>query len=323
MRRYGKGVALVVVCGLLTWGIGRAAISKYQQKRQEVLAACKAEREKLGPAEQKALEGKCPTPEVSLVSPEMLTPGQTAEVTVTGKFPAGSRVLFTSDCLEVLKEATAANSYRATVKVGADCGPQKASVEVYIPLCCKSGRKYEAITVGGTFAWNMTSSNGWRIAGRMEPPATGETRSSDITCVLEFYRGSETTPFTKHRATIYPSGGEVPSYSFSIDSQESTGSSPMEEMGKIGQAMMNPNMTDADRDKLMKQMEALTEAMTKEAAKMSDPSYMKQLQAKQDEFGCSRINVTAQNGVLTGTMNCSQKVGTGLKITGTMKYMGK
>ena len=46
--RFGKSVSLVVVCTLLAWGLARAAISKYQQKRQEILAACKVEREKMG-----------------------------------------------------------------------------------------------------------------------------------------------------------------------------------------------------------------------------------------------------------------------------------
>ena len=55
---------------------------------------------------------------------------------------------------------------------------------------------------------------------------------------------------------------------------------------------------------------------------MSDPAYLKKLQAQQEEFGCSTINVTSQDGNLAGTMNCSQKVGN-LKITGTMKYLGK
>jgi hypothetical protein len=324
MRRYAKAAAFVAVCGLLAWGIGRAAISKYQQKRQEIFTGCQAERAKLSPADLKALPAKCPTPEVSLVSPAMLTPGQTAEVSVTGKFPAGSRVLFTSDCLEVLKEATAANSYRATVKVGADCGPQKVNVEVIVPVCCKTGRGNDAITVGGNFVWDMTASNGWRVAGRAELPAPGEQRSSDIRYMLEFYRGSETAPFTKHRATLFPSGGDVPSYTFSIESQESTGSSPMEEMTKIGEAMRNPNLSDADRDKLMKRVEDLTAAMTKEAQKMGDPNYIKQLQAKEELFGCTNIYVTAApGGVLSGNMRCSQKVGNNLKITGTMKYLGK
>jgi hypothetical protein len=73
----------------------------------------------------------------------------------------------------------------------------------------------------------------------------------------------------------------------------------------------------------MAKMEALIENMTKEATKITDPAYIKQLQAKADEFACGTINLTVQNGAVTGTMSCSQKVGSNLKITGSMKAPAK
>jgi hypothetical protein len=324
VQRFGRTVSLVVVCALLAWGVSRAMISKYQQKRQDILAACKAEREKLGPAEQKAQETKCPTPEVGLISPATLAPGQTAEVTVTGKFPAGTRFLFESDCVEVLKETVAPNSYRATVKVGADCGPQSAAVVAYAPYCCKSGRRENALAVNGNFDWDLTASNGWRVRGHSAPPAAGTGNSGNLEYMLEFYRGGETAPFAKRKATLFPSAGSSPpSYHFSISQEDESSMNTQQEMERISKQMINPNLSDAAREKLMKQMQEMVANITKEASKMADPAYLKQLQAKEDAFGCSRINVTVQGGSAVGTMGCSQKVGSSLKITGTLKLLGQ
>ncbi len=324
MCRFRRTVSLVLVCALLALGVSRAMISKYEQKRQQILAACKAEREKLGVAEQKALAGKCQTPEIALVSPAMLNPGQTAEVTVTGKFPAGTRFLFESDCIDVLKESVAANTYHATVKVSAECGPETLAVEAFAPFCCKSGRLDHALTIGGNFEWDLTASNGWRVKAHAAAPEAGAGRSAELKYMLEFFRGNETAPFTRRAATLHPStGSSSPSYYFSISNQDESSMNTQQEMEKISKQMANPSLSNAEREKLMKQMEALLTNMTKDANKMTDPAYMKQLQAKADEFGCGAINATVQNGSVTGTMNCSQKVGSNLKITGTMKAQAK
>jgi FKBP-type peptidyl-prolyl cis-trans isomerase len=323
MRRFGRNFALVVVCGLLAWGVSQALISKYQQKRQEIFAACKAEREKLGVAEQKDLASKCPTPEISLISPSMLTPGQTAEVVVTGKFPAGTRFLFGADCIEVLKESVAANTYRATVKVGSDCGPQNVSVEAFAPYCCKSARRDNDLSVGGNFEWELKAANGWQVKGRALPPAAG-SRNADLKYNLEFYRGQETAPFAKRAATLYPSSGSSgPSYHFSISDQDESAFSAQEELAKLSQQIYNPNLSEADRDKLMKRIQALSQQAMEQMKKMTDPAYQKQLQAEREQFGCNNINVKLENGVLTGNMTCSQKVGTSINLTGALKYIAK
>lgn len=324
IRRFGRTASLVVVCILLAWGVSRAMISKYQQKRQEILAACKAEREKLGVAEQKELANKCPTPEVALISPAMLAPGQTAEVTVTGKFPAGTRFLFDSDCIEVVKESVIANTYHATVKVTSDCGPEAVTVEAFAPFCCKSGRLDHGLTVGGNFNWDLTASNGWRVKGRAVPPAAGAGKTSELVFMLEFYRGNETAPFIKRRATLFPSAGSSPpSYYFSISNQDESSANAQQEMERISKQMANPNISEAEREKLMNRMQAILNNTTKDVSKMTDPAYQKQLQAQADEFGCQAINVTVKNGSVIGTMSCSQKVGSNLKVTGTMKFLGK
>jgi hypothetical protein len=323
MRRIGRIGMLVAVGGMLAWGVTHAALSKYQQKRQEILAACKAARDKMSPEGLKQLAAKCNTPEVTLISPSMVKPGDTVDVTITGKFPAGTNFLFESDSIEVLKESAAANSYRATIKVASGGGPENLSVAAFIPICCKSTNRSNAISVTGIFEWDLKAANGWVVKARSIAPAAGNARTNELNYSLEFYRGGEATPFAKRRATLHPSQSEPPSYYFSISNQDEAAMSLQDEMAAMGIQMQNPNLSDADRDKLMKRYETLITDLTKEAQKMSDPNYSKQLQAKEQEFGCTAINLKVQAGVATGNMLCSEKVGRSLNLTGTMKMLAK
>jgi hypothetical protein len=322
MRKSSRIFAVVVVSGLLAWGVSQALISKYQQKRQVILEACKSERAKLGLADEKSLAGKCATPEISLVSPSVLTPGQTAEVVVTGKFPAGTKFLLESDCIEVLRESPAANTYRATVKVGSDCGPQKVSVVAFAPICCKNARS-DKLSVGGNFEWELKAANGWQVKGRTLSTAAG-SESDELKCRLEFYRGQETAPFTKRTATLFPSPtSSGMNYHFSISDQDDASNAAQEELIKIGQQISNPNLSDTDREKLIARIQTLQQQVMAQMKKMMEPAYQKQLEAEKEQFGCKNINVKIENGVLTGDMTCSQKVGTRLNISGTLKYIAK
>jgi hypothetical protein len=324
MRRIGRIGLLAAVGAMLAWGITHAALSKYQQKRQEILAACKAAREKMTPAEQKQFEAKCSTPEITLVSPAVIKPGETVEVTVTGKFPAGTNFIFESDGIEVLKESSAANSYRATIKVDPGRGPETLSISAYTPVCCKSANRSEAIAITGNFEWELKAANGWAVRAHAIAPAAGSRPTTELNYTLEFYRGSETAPFAKRRATLHPSASaEPPSYYFSISNQDDAAANAQDEMVSIVKQMQNPSLSEADRDKLMKRIEAMTESMTKEAQKMTDPNYFKQLQAKEQEFGCTAINLKVQAGAATGNMRCSEKVGQDIKLNGTMKMLAK
>jgi len=323
MRRFGRIALPAVVGAVLAWGVTHAYLSKYQQKRQEILAACKAARDKLTPEEQKQLAAKCNTPEIALVSPSVVKPGDTVEVTITGKFPAGTNFLFQSDSIEVVKEACAANSYKATIKVTPGGGPENLSVAAFVPVCCKSNSRNNAISVTGNFAWELKGANGWTVKAHSVLPEPGGRQTSEFPYMLEFFRGAETTPFTKRSATLHPSQSDPPSYYFSISNQDESSMNAQQQMEAIGKQIQNPNISDADRDKLVAKMQAIMENMTKDFQKMSDPAYLKQLQAKEQEFGCTAINLTVQAGAATGNMLCSEKVGRNIKLTGTMRMLAK
>ena len=321
-RGIGRTVTFVLVSTLLAWGLTRAAISNYEQKRKEILAGCKAERDKLGKSDPQ-LCGKYPTPEIGLVKAGAITPGATVEVTIPGKYPPGTRFLFGSDSIEVQKESLVGNTYTASLRVSPDAGPERISLDAFGPVCCKSGRRDNALTIGGNFEWNFTAVNGWRIKTAPWPREGAISRSGDIKYMLEFYRGNETTPFTRRSGTLMPKDERPPSYYFSIGSQDESEMETQAEMEKLYKALANPKLSSAERKVLMDKIKVISEKTNESLGKMADPAYQKQRRAQQEEFGCSALTVSKEAAGLSGYMNCSSKVGTSIKVTGTMNLAGR
>jgi hypothetical protein len=321
MNRFCKTSLLIATGMMLCWGVTHAALNKYQEKERAIRDACKIAREKLTPQEQKQLQ--CSTPEIRLVSPVVIKPGETMEVAIAGKFPAGTNFVFNSDSVEVIKEAANANSYRATVKVIPGVGPGEVSLAALTPVCCKSAYQSRALVITGNFEWELKGSNGWTVRAKSKISSPGEKPSGELAYSLEFFRGSDAAPFEKRAATLYPEASTPPRYRFSISNQDESAMNAQQQMQAIGKQMQNPNTSDADREKLMKKMQDMIAQMTKDAQKMSDPAYLKQMQAKEQEFGCTAINLQLQNGAATGNMLCGEKVGRSITITGAMKYLDK
>ncbi len=319
MHKLGRVAILAITAIMLCWGITHAALSKYQLKQQAIMDACKAARKNYA-STQPAL--KCDTPEISLRTPIVAKPGETVEVVINGKFPAGTSFVFGSDNIEVLKETSNANSYRATIRIAPGGGPETLSVQAITPLCCKIAYASEAVVINSNYQWDLKASNGWAVKAQSIAAAPGAS-SREMQYMLEFFKGAATTPFTKRRASLHPSQGDVPSYYFSISNQDETQMSPQLEMQAIMEKMMNPNTSDAEREKLTKQMEQISTRMTADLKKMTDPKYLQNLQAQEQEFGCTAINLKVQNGAATGNMLCSDKVGRNLTMTGTMKLLPK
>lgn len=314
MRRWGAAGLQVVMGILLCWGVTHAALSKYQQKEQAARDACKAERAKMTPQQQKQLQ--CGTPEVSLVSRAVVKPGETAEVSINGKFPAGTSFVFHSDSIEVLKEASNANSYRATIKAVPGGLPRTVSVSALTPVCCKGAYLSQAIKITANYLWDLQAANGWKI--KAQPLPSDAAGNRELRYALEFFRGGESTPFTRRQATLYPAEGDSDSLSFSISGQDESGMNAQQQIESVTKQLQNPNLSDADRDKLMKKMEEVMTQMTKS---IQDPGYIKKIQAEQANFGCQGIRLNLQNGTLTGNMNCSEKVGRSIAVTGTMRML--
>jgi hypothetical protein len=73
----------------------------------------------------------------------------------------------------------------------------------------------------------------------------------------------------------------------------------------------------------MKKISDAVDNMAKGLDKKTGPDYVKQLQDKEQAFGCTAINLKLDNGVATGSMTCSQKVGSSIALTGTLKSLAK
>ncbi len=325
MRKLGRIGILAGIVVVAAWGMAHAYLGKYDQKRQEILAGCQAARDKMTAQELKQLP--CATPEISLITPSAIKPGDTAEVTVTGKFPAGTQFLFESDAVEVLTESCAANSYRATIKLNSTVGPENLAVRAYAPVCCKTRNRIDAIAIAGNFAWELKAGNGWTVKAHSVAPAAGESRSKGLAYSLEFYRGAETTPFERRRANLFfsrfsPPSYE-PSYSFSISNQDEAGMNAQQEMESLGKQLQNPNLSDAEREKIMNKISAAVNNMTKDMDKKTGPDYVKQLQEKEQAFGCTNIDLKLADGAATGNMTCSERVGRNIALTGTLKSLAK
>jgi hypothetical protein len=308
---------------LVVLGLAHAALSRYQERRSAIFLAAKAERERLGIVSNQAL-GPFPTPEIQLGRANCLVPGATAEVIVKGKFKPGTSFLWKSDRLEVLKESATATEYRATLKVPADMGPESVDLEAYAPVSAFEAIYPKAVVVAGRYEWDMNVSNGWRIKARLleDTRCSSPGGSGEMKYALEFFRGQENTPFEKRTAKLYFSPYDTRPYRFSIDEENPFGGSQAE-MEELAKKFQSGSLSDAEMQKLMARLEELQKEMQVNLAKMGDPAYVKKLEEEKEQFGCQSIELQVQEFRLEGQLRCSQKVGTNLTVTGTLKFAGK
>ena len=322
-----KRVACVLTLALFALGLGRAALSRYQEKEQAIRAACRDQMQKSGltPAAAKA---RYPTPEISMASIGCLLPGETAEVVLRGKFAPGTQFVFENDNLEVVKESLTGGEYRATLKAAPGLGPETAAVTAITPVSGISTRMDPAVGIGGRYEWTMNAANGWKVVARSagNPVCGSGPSSSGGAYELTFFHKDEAAPFEKRNATLHFSLYDQNNYSFSIDSQNTMGGLPggdPQQMQALVQKMMDPNLSIEQREQLMQRMAKMQEQVQANMQKMLDPANMKKMQEAQLQFGCQRIQLQMQGGGLTGEMRCAEAVGTRLGLTGTVKFLGR
>ncbi len=312
-----KRILSVGVLVLLVFAVAKAATQKYREAEDAFRKETRAQREKLGmsPADAKT---KYPTPEVSMAQPACVMPGATADITVRGRFSAGSRFFVENDNFEVVKQNVAPNLFRATVKAAPDIGPQSASIAVIQELTGQTATT-EALVVGGRYEWTLQASNGWKIVARSkgtEPCPTGPNAGA---YEVSFFRPGETAPFEKRDGRIGFSQFSRQPFEMSLQEQPS---GDMEAYQALMQKMADRTLTDAQRAQLIKQLEAAQKQMLAGMEKVTDPAYVKaqaaERQRKEEQFGCRSIGLTVEAGKVTsGDMNCSAKIGRPT-MTGTM-----
>ncbi len=304
-------------------GIVKASLEGFNAKREAVVTACQAERNRLGIKSDQALYAKYPTPEITLITTACITPGGTGELIVKGKFVPGSKFLLQSDHLEIVKEALTATEYRATIKAPVGIGPETADLSVYTPVSCASAHGEKAAVVSGKFEFDLQSANGWRIKARPGLDTRCKPRGEGtIKYTVEFFKGTEAAPFQKREGELYFSPYDQNPYQLRLV-EEQVGGDYQAQILALTQKLMNPNISDAERDKVMAQLEAVQQKMM---AKMSDMNTMQkevaQLEQRKKEFGCETLEIRFEAGSqVQGQMNCGELVGRGIKLNGTVKVV--
>jgi hypothetical protein len=318
-----KRVAYFAVFLVLGLGLSRAALSRFQEKEQAIYKACREQVEKMG-VPRGTLKAKYPTPEIHMVSSGCLMPGSTGEVVVKGKFATGTQFVFENDNVEVVKDALTPTEYHATVKIAPGIGPQSAGLIAVTPVTGITARTDQAISIGGKYEWKIEAANGWKILARS--PATkacgGKSSAGDVYEML-FYRQGEANPFTKRKATLYFSVFERTNYRFRIDQTDPESQGSAEGMAALMQKMADPGLTNEQREQIMQSLVKLQTQMQGDLAKLADPAYIAQQEAKRAQFGCEQIELEAPGGSFTGEMRCADKVGRRIHLTGTVAALGR
>jgi hypothetical protein len=318
-HRAACGAVLV----LAALGLARAARFQFQEKEEALLAASRAQLQKLGITRDEAKK-KYPTPEIHMVSSDCLLPGTTGDVVVKGKFAPGTKFVFENDNINVTKEGLTSTEYRATVQVAAGTGPQPVPVWAMSNVSGIVARQSNGFRIGGRFEWSIEAANGWKIvaaapAGR----ACGGPANGDDQYTMSFYQKGANTPFEKRRASLDYSPYDAPNYRFDVSADDGAASAGLEDMTALMQKLADPNLSDAQRDQLMKRVEAAQEQAQKNLAKMADPDYAKQLEAKRQQFGCKEVDLAVEGSSFTGELRCAPAVGEHIAVTGTLKLLGK
>jgi hypothetical protein len=326
-RQKAMSWVLLTVMLVLVFGAARASTTKYRERHQALMVQLEAERKRLGLTDRKALFAKYPTPEVKLCRVVRMAPGVVADLVITGKFATGTKVLFENDAVEVISDAVTPTEYRAKVRVPAGSGPTFANAEIFAPVSGGNARCL-AVYVGGRYEWEFNASNGWRLKvacldDKFKPDLT---YPPNLECRAEFFRATEPKPFEVRNLRLNLTS--VPyddRYTGSMDAEAPAEVDYNVEMEKLVNRMSDPKLSDAERDKLMKQLEAMTEKMMKQqqamVAKMQSPNYAKEQERVRAEFGCQDLQFRVQPQGAEGDLVCGQKVGT-LKLKGTMKFGG-
>lgn len=318
-----RKVALALVGLALVLGFARGALTKFQQQRQAIIAKAEAERERLGINDRKTLFGKYPTPEIGLTGAVCLAPGQTGEIVVKGRFLPGTKFLLDSERIEIVTENLSPTEYRATVRVPADLGPESADLEAIAPVSAGRATRGDAVVVTGKYEWNLKAANGWRIRAFLVEDTRCKGQGGTMKYTVEFYRGAETKPFETRSATLrFDQYDTSTPYHFDIE-EEAFGGNAQKEMEEIARKFQSGNLSDAEMTKLMARMEQLQQEMQAQYTKMAAPEYARQLEEKKLQFGCEDMYLKVTGTQVDGYLRCSEKVGREIKLTGTIKFMGR
>jgi hypothetical protein len=234
---------------------------------------------------------------------------------VEGRFPAGTLFLFDSDFVEVVKQNAAADVYQASLRVLPSAGPGVVQIEMYPLTACAGGPTSTVAVIGGKYVWDLAAVDGSRMVLRSD--GAGLTLNKDgkfeETYSVESYRPKEAKPFGVTKARLSLAGQGV--YSLSPMMEESGdlfgGQNLVEVQQRIMQRMVDPNTSDAEKQKLSKEY---SDALA---------NYGKNVNAGVErlESQCSG-NLTWNGTTAQANLACGQTA-TKRALNGTLKSLGQ
>jgi len=344
-------LAAVVVVILLVAGVIRAVSDRHAERRDAILAACRSELKSAG-LTAAAAKNKYPTPELALCRCARVTPGGVGEVVVRGTFRQGTKFLFNSDKVQVVKEALVASpgqkesEYHVTIKAAQVSLPEFISLESFEPQLCR-GISCPAVYIGGKYEWNFTADNGWKIQLRqVKEPGCGQGETTAV-YHAEFFRPSEAKAFEA-------SDVRVGCHQDECDGNFEEGRGATAQQQKLMTAMQNvspeekkrseqrvkelqaqmeveqkkmqnfANLSAAEQKKIMDRLQEIGKQMAEALTPKGVAAAQKEMEQNKAEFGCHNINFALKGNALEGNMSCGEKVGNHgqLKLQGTSKFVG-
>ena len=310
----GSSVVLVRAASLTT-----KYNTEVQRLRQEWRSQQQAEG-LAGSEQQKALYGKYPTPELKLAKAVPVAPGQSAKLSVTGRFAPNTAFLMENDQITLAGGAATGSAFTASVTAAPDAMPGFGRLFAYAPVS-GAWTAVAAVFVGTPPTFDLAASNGWvvKVVPQAKAFAISES-SASVPYVAEFYKPGETAPFETASGSWTIDGSQSPSADLALSLSSGAASGAMAEMEAIQRQMGDVNafmkMTDAQRDALMARLEKVTEQMSKDAeAMMADPAAA---QRKQNAFGCQYLRLEQAGATVSGSISCGKDVGN-LQVTGTRR----
>lgn len=305
----GSSATLLVVA-LIVPGVV-ASTKRFQERRSELDRQQRAEQQAEGMAgNYRALYTKYPTPEIGLAKIQTLQPGQSAKVSLPGKYAPGTVFLTEHDGVDVGDESAGATSYSASLAAAADAVPGFVRIHAFAPV---SGANNSAAVafIGPVRSYEFATRDGWTV--KMTPQAkVFEVDASDASLPYEvaFFRAGNATPVETMSGLMRFEASRRPGENVFINLQRGQGATAAAEFEKMMKTMGDPQgmakMSPRQQEAFMNKLEKVTEAMM---AEQTSPDFQARQQEWQNEFGCSGMNIWFAEKV-TASVSCGQKVGT-------------
>jgi hypothetical protein len=201
-----------------------------------------------------------------------------------------------------------------------------------LQLTTKKGRSVSlpAVKVVGRWQYDLTADNGWRVQMTPKPVAA---KAKELTYAVVFFKDKETKPFQQRDGTLSLSEDRCetidPAMSFSfgeVKQEEDECTRIQARANEIATRMQAGDATAmnefmAIQEKMSACTVKMITAQTAQMQKMTTAAGQQQMQAEQDNAGCSSVTLTpGAAGTVKGMLYCSKNFGYP-KVTGTMKYI--